>query len=221
VAAQPETVRRRRRPEEAEREILEAADRLLREEPFHRTSVDAIMRQTTLSRNSFYAYFPDRYALLTRLFEPVAAKLHEAHALFLQGAGDLLSDGREAMLRVASIFAEDGALFRAVYEASAYDADAHRLWRELNDPVVEDFAGKIREEIRAGNMVEVEPEATARALLAMDIHCFLDQLVDDPRADIERLVDVLVTVWARTLLVREPSLPPHRRAASGSGAASG
>jgi hypothetical protein len=45
--------RRRRRPEDAEREILEAADALLRVHPLHAVTVDAIMRRTTLSRNLF------------------------------------------------------------------------------------------------------------------------------------------------------------------------
>jgi TetR/AcrR family transcriptional regulator, ethionamide resistance regulator len=56
--------RRRRRPEDAEREILEAAARLFRERPLHAVTVDDIMRRTTLSRKSFYVYFRDRYELV-------------------------------------------------------------------------------------------------------------------------------------------------------------
>ncbi len=204
MGGEPATTRRRRRPEEAEREILEAANSLLAELPFNGISVDAIMRRTTLSRNSFYAYFSDRYALLVRLFEPIASKFSQAHALSLEGTDDLLSDGRAALARVAAIFAEDGALMRALFEASAHDADAGRVWREMTEPVVEAFAGKIREEIRAGTMVELDAEATARALVGMNIYSCLEQLADKPNADPEALTDVLLNVWARTLLARDP-----------------
>lgn len=205
--------RLRRRPEEAQREILEAADSLLREGPFHELSVDAVMQRTTLSRNAFYAYFADRYELLAKVVEPLGPKFDEAHDVFLEGTGDLLVDGREALLRVARIFAEDGHLLSALQEASAYDANARTSWQSINEPqlVIEAFAGKIREETEAGEMVAIDPEETARALVGMDIHYFLHRVVGNPDVDVESLTDVLLTIWARTLLVSDPAPPPARR----------
>src|SRR5919106_2674502 len=77
-----EPKRRRRSREEAEREILDAAASLLRERPLHEVSVSAIMERTTLSRKSFYVYFRDRYALLTRLLTPLRRELDQANALY-------------------------------------------------------------------------------------------------------------------------------------------
>ena len=59
--------RRRRSPEVAEREILAAAEELLRERPFRELTVDEVMRRTELSRPSFYVYFKDRHELVLRL----------------------------------------------------------------------------------------------------------------------------------------------------------
>jgi AcrR family transcriptional regulator len=59
--------RRRRRPEEAEGEILTAAEELLRELPSHAVTITEIIARTTRSRKSFYAYFRDRHDLVTRL----------------------------------------------------------------------------------------------------------------------------------------------------------
>ena len=44
------------------------------------------MRRTTLSRKSFYVYFPDRFALLVGLFEPLGERFAVAHATFIEGA---------------------------------------------------------------------------------------------------------------------------------------
>lgn len=200
--AQP---RIRRRPEDARREILEAADALLRERPFQELSVAEVMKHTTLKRNSFYAYFGNRYDLLIDVVEPVGHKFDQAHAIFLEGGADLLASGHEAMLRVARIFAEDGALISALREASPYDARAKQYWEAITqpEPLIAGFAAKIREETRAGTMVELDPEGTSRALLAMNIQCFLHQLAGGEDADVEHLAEVLLTIWTRTLL-RDP-----------------
>jgi len=45
--------RRRRTPEAAEREIIDAAEAFLREQPFRELTVDEVMRRTDPSRPSF------------------------------------------------------------------------------------------------------------------------------------------------------------------------
>jgi AcrR family transcriptional regulator len=202
-----EPKRRRRSREEAEREILEAAVALLRARPLHEVSVSAIMERTTLSRKSFYVYFRDRYELLTRLFKPLRRELDEANALALARAtGDLVADARAALEAVASFFAgKDGPLVRALHEATAYDPEAARVWREFNEPVIAAFTEKTHREIAAGRIpagIEVEP--TVRALVGMNLYCFFDRVVGHREADVEAIVESLVSVWARTLLLSDP-----------------
>jgi AcrR family transcriptional regulator len=208
-APRAEPKRRRRSREEAEREILEAAAELLRERSLHEVSVSAIMEQTTLSRKSFYVYFRDRYELLARLFEPLRRELDQANALFLaRPTGDLITDARTSVEAVARFFAgRNGALVRALHEASAYDAEAARVWREFNEPVIAAFCDQIRREIAAGRLaggIEVEP--TVRALVGMNLYCFFDRIVGKPDADVEGLAGTLFAVWARTFLLADP--PP-------------
>jgi TetR/AcrR family transcriptional regulator, ethionamide resistance regulator len=202
--------RRRRSREEAEREILEAAAALLRERPLHEVSVSAIMEQTTLSRKSFYVYFRDRYELLTRLFRPLRRELDEHNALFLPTpTGDLWS--RAALDAVTSFMAgRDGALVRALHEASTYDEEAARVWREFNEPVIATFTDRIRREVAAGRLpagIDVEP--TVRALVGMNLYCFFDRVVGNPGADRETIAATLHTIWTRTFLLSDP--PPVRR----------
>ena len=107
--ASRERKRRRRRPEEAEREILEAARMLLSERPASEVTVGAIMEATTLSRKSFYVYFENRYELLRRLVEPLGAERDAIIAPLLQPGVDMATGAREALVRLAELYASHGA----------------------------------------------------------------------------------------------------------------
>src|SRR4051812_43682008 len=211
AASRPAQAKRRRRSrEEAEREILEAAAALLRERPLHAVSVSAIMEGTTLSRKSFYVYFRDRYELLTRLFTPLRLELDRANELYLSSpTGDLAADTRASLEAGTRFFAgANGALVRALHEASAYDEEAARVWREFNEPVIAAFTEQAHRHIAAGRLpagLDVEP--TVRALVGMNLYCFFDQVVGNPAVDIDAVVGTLLTVWARTFLLSDPPAP--------------
>jgi AcrR family transcriptional regulator len=212
IARDPtEDPKRRRRPrEEAESEILEAAAALLRDHPLHEVSVSAIMERTTLSRKSFYVYFRDRYELLTRLFGPLREELDEANALFLEApSGDLVAGTRVSLRAVARFFAgPNGALVRALHEASAYDKEAARVWREFNEPVISAFVELTRREVRAGRLPKVDVEPTVRALVGMNLYSFFDRVVGNSAADADAIAETLFTVWARTFLLSDPPPAP-------------
>jgi AcrR family transcriptional regulator len=207
AAPTAESKRRRRSRAEAEQEILEAAAALLREEPLHTVSVSAIMERTTLSRKSFYVYFRDRYELLTRLFEPLRRELDEANALYLgEPTGDLATDTRASLEAVTRFFAgHNGPLVRALHEASAYDDEARRVWREFNEPVVAAFTAQAHRHIAAGRLPGgIDVEATVRALVGMNLYCFFDRVVGNPQADVDAIVTTLLTVWARAFTLADP-----------------
>jgi TetR/AcrR family transcriptional regulator, ethionamide resistance regulator len=200
-----EPKRRRRSRAEAEQEILDAAALLLRESPLHEVTVSAIMERTTLSRKSFYVYFRDRYELLARLFGPLRRELDEHNALFIgRPTGDLWS--RDAIDAVTAFMAgPNGALVRALHEASTYDEEAARVWREFNEPVVTAFTERIRREFAAGRVragIDVEP--TVRALVGMNLYCFFDRVVGNPTADVEEIAETLHTIWVRTFTPGDP-----------------
>src|SRR5215213_4909268 len=77
--------RRRRKPEEAERTILAAGRAFLEEHPFREMTVEEVMIRTGLSRPAFYAYFRDRYDLVTRLLEGVGGLLFVLDWRWLSG----------------------------------------------------------------------------------------------------------------------------------------
>jgi TetR/AcrR family transcriptional regulator, ethionamide resistance regulator len=191
--------RRRRRPEEARQEILDAAAALLRERPSDEVTVMAIMERTTLSRKSFYVYFRDRHDAIARLVAPLREEL-DARSVAARAAHPTLRGwARTFFLDVARVYMEHGELLRALRESSGHDADAERVWREFTDPPIARFAEFLRQETAAGRSTGLDPEATARALVTMNLGCFFEQLIGRPEADATQLVDTLVEIWTRTV----------------------
>ena len=79
--------RRRRSPEVAEQEIIDAAEELLRERPFRELTVDEVMRRTELSRPSFYVYFRDRHHLVLKVVERLTAESADDGRRLVRGRG--------------------------------------------------------------------------------------------------------------------------------------
>jgi AcrR family transcriptional regulator len=199
VSAPDDGRRRRRRPEEAEREILDAARTLLAERPSNEVTVGAIMSGTTLSRKSFYVYFDNRYDLLRRLVAPLGAERDAIVEELWREGTDLATGARTALLKLAELYATHGALLRALAEASSQDHDAKRAWGEFLEPVISAHAAKIREEIADGRIKGIDPDRTARALIGMNLQYFFDELVDNPTPDLTATADTLLTIWLRVL----------------------
>lgn len=57
-------------------------------------------------------------------------------------------------------------------------------------------------EIAAGRISGIEPEPTVRALIAMNLQYFFDELVDNPAPDVDAVARTLTTVWGRALYGR-------------------
>jgi TetR/AcrR family transcriptional regulator, ethionamide resistance regulator len=196
--------RRRRRPEEAEAEILASAARLLRSHPSHEVTVRKVMEGTGLTREAFYAYFRDRYELIMRLVSPLRARLDEQVAIFAEGTGSLDEDGRRSLLGVARIYAEHGALLRALAEASRQDEEARRAWRDFTEPPIAAVSRRVAREVEAGRVPPIEAERFVPVLIGMNLAAFFERLVGTPDADVEGVVDVLHTVWLRAFYGEAP-----------------
>lgn len=73
---------------------------------------------------------------------PLRAELDQANAHALDR-----DDGRATFMAVAEILRAHGMLVRALSEAAHYDAEAERLWRSFNEPVIARFAEKLRADV--------------------------------------------------------------------------
>ena len=191
--------RRRRTPEAAEREIVDAAEALLREKPFRELTVDDLMRRTGLSRPSFYVYFRDRHDLVLKVVEHIGGELFAMSERWYEGTGDGPTLVREAIDGVVGVFAEHGPVLRALADAAAEDPRVEAAYTALMQRFVDATARHIEEEVAAGRILPLDPGQTAVALTWMMERYLQLRLGRTPDAPVEPIAGALATIWSRVL----------------------
>jgi len=186
--------RRRRTPEVAEAEIVAAAEALLRERTFRELTVDEVMRRTDLSRPSFYVYFRDRHHLMLKVVEHIGAELRTMSQRWYTGSGDGPAQAREAMEGFVEVYAQHGAVLRALADAATDDHEVERVYVGLVDQFVGVTTRHIVKEIEAGRVIPLDAEETARALVWM-----MERYLNRTQAPRGEVVDTLTTIWTRVL----------------------
>ena len=191
--------RRRRSPESAEREILDAAEAFLRERPFRDLTVDEVMARTTLSRPSFYVYFRDRHQLAVRLVEGIGGELFEMAHGWLQGTGDPAEDVRAALRGVAEVYSRHGLVLHAIADAAGHDPEVEAVYYGLIKRFVTATTERIEHDLEQGAVSGLNPDATAGALVWMSERYLTQTLGRLPQEPYEAVADTLWSIWVRTL----------------------
>jgi AcrR family transcriptional regulator len=191
--------RARHDPVESEREILAAAEQLLRERPFREITVAAIMARTGLKRPAFYVHFADRYELVLRVVEEIGAALFEMADRWLKGSAPR-ADIRSAMHGVADVYSAHGRVMRALADAATSDARVEATYRALVQGFVDATAEHIEAEQATGEIAaELNAREIARALVWMNERYLYEALGGGSGEDPVRIADVLALIWLATL----------------------
>lgn len=226
---EPVRVRQRRRPEDAEREILSAAQDLLAEGREANLTVGDLMAHTGLGRSSFYMYFRDIPDLLRRLLWTIAGDLFAVSAAF-EPSDDPAADCHRLCAGIVNVHVRHGPVLRAVSRSLAQADGGEDYYREC---AVEHFVGAatawIDGEVARGRVPAPLPAGVVRALVLMSDVYLADTLGRMPAEDPELVTSTLAFVWWRTLYGSgpggdtvpggpgAPSLPRPRRQAPGEG----
>jgi TetR/AcrR family transcriptional regulator, ethionamide resistance regulator len=191
--------RRRRAPEIAEREILEAAEALLRQRPFREITVDEVMRRTDLSRPSFYVYFRDRHDVVLRVVERLGGELFAMSERWFRGEGEGPVLVRAAAEGFVAVFAEHGPVLRALADAATDDSRVEAAYGQIVQGLITATARHIEEEVAAGRVLPLDPGETAKALVWMGERYLQLSLGRPPLTPPERVTETLTTIWSRVL----------------------
>jgi AcrR family transcriptional regulator len=199
--------RRRRKAEDAELEILDAAENFLRTRPFHEMTVDDLMAQTGLSRPSFYEYFRDRHELARKLVERMLALMFPMSDRWFSGTGAPEADLRSGFEGLVAVYREHGPLMRALRDAAAQDRRVRSAYEIFINRMIAATAARISQEVAAGRTAPLNPEETARALVLMGEWYLADKLEREPTVASRTLIDTQVTIWMRVLYGTERAAP--------------
>ena len=192
----------RRRPHDARREILDAAEVLLAERPFLELSVDDLMARTSMTRSSFYHYFRSLDEVAIALMRRVQGEMMEATAPWLRVdyEGDPAVGLEQGIRASAEVFARHGIVLSAIHEASFRYEAVQREWR---DGVLEDWIGAVAAQLRAqrerGLTRVADAEEIARALLLMNTAVLVERLGKQPPDQPEAVADTLAEIWIGAL----------------------
>jgi AcrR family transcriptional regulator len=202
-------VRRRRRPEEAERAIISAARSFLENRPFREMTVERVMARTGLSRPAFYAYFEDRYDLVARILEGIGGLLFAVDRRWLAGDEGEREESIEVLIvalrRGAETFVRYGPVLRAISDAASQDPRVEEVYRYgLIESLIVSVAGRIERDIEKGlSPKALDPEETARAIVLMTERYLLDAFGRPEgrpsRENSAAVIQALTAVWVRTL----------------------
>jgi AcrR family transcriptional regulator len=203
--AKTQKKRRRRRPEEAEAEILAAAEALIRTRPWSEVTVERVMADTTLARETFYLYFSGRHDMLVRVLARLREEIDTIGAPWRDEAADVHDAGRAGLRGLVLLYKEHGTVLRALSAAAAQDAAADEAWREFLEGGERRSAERIRAGVESGEIVDLDPDEAARALCAMNREYLFQTVVGRPDVDLEAVVDTLHGIWWRTLYGPAPS----------------
>jgi TetR/AcrR family transcriptional regulator, ethionamide resistance regulator len=192
----------RRVPDDARREILDAAEALLAKRSFRELSVDDLMGRTGMTRSSFYHYFRSLDEVAIALMRRVQGEMMEAAAPWLRTdyEGDPALAAEQGIRASAEVFARHGLVLGAIHEASFRYEAVQRAWR---NGVLEDWIRAVAAQLRAqrerGLTSVADPEEVARALLLMNTAVFVERLGKQPPDKTESVADTLAWIWIGAL----------------------
>lgn len=191
--------KRRQQREETRRQILTAADELLRERSYRELTVDAVMSRTGHTRTVFYRHFDDVPSLVLALMAEVGGEL----VAFAEQWADTERVGADEARGRLSVFvdfhARNGHLIRAVAEAARHDDEVEQAYSAMVEGFIALTEKAIRTRVDQGEIEPLDAPEIARALIRMLNGYLEDALGRNPATEPDRALETVWTIWTRTL----------------------
>lgn len=195
----------RRKPQDAEREILDAAEEFLQQNDFRNLTIDEVMQRTGMRRSAFYNYFPDRYGLIMSLVGRIEEEMMEASKLWLDKSDNPIESLTAALESAIQVWARHGRVLRALHEASFHDDQVQRYYRDgLVQNFIDAIAKRLRAEKRAGRTAIRNPNEVAHSLAVLNAAVLADSL-GTKSGELPRAVpEALQHIWLHTIYGQLP-----------------
>ena len=206
-------VRRRRTPEEAKLEIVEATRRYLLKKSFHTLTIEKLMQATKIGRSAFYAYFNNVYDLAEIFIYEVAAEIEKGAGDWYADRGDPVAQIRAGLLNGIKFWEKNGPMIRGLYEASMQDRRLARIWRDkVALHPINSVAEKIQREQAAGLIGPFDAREMSIALNRFNLTYLNDRLGEGRPRNRDIILQTLERVWIGTLYGKLPAATGKTRA---------
>ncbi|MER7251717.1 TetR/AcrR family transcriptional regulator [Kribbella sp. NPDC000426] len=199
---------------ELQERILSATRELLRESRFDSLSVADILDAASVSRASFYFYFPSKQAVLADLVREAVAQGQQAARPWTDREQDPVSALRAGVTDGARLWRDNAGVLMAIVESWGSDEQLRELWLEQMNLFTEAATARIESDPHAGPRLGASrTRAVAASLTWMGERLYYLAAAGVPPFDDEKvLIDILTTAWTSILYGDPPQeLPPPRK----------
>jgi AcrR family transcriptional regulator len=201
VSSAETRVRRRQARDETRRQILDAAERLLRAGSFRELSVESLMAETGHSRTVFYRHFDDLADLILRAGREAIEELYivERRLAELEGEAEPGASTPEAIAAAVAAYSRHGPLLRVIAEAAAGDEQVAAGYRQIRARFDALTRGALERLPRFSDEAVADAAEVAHALNLMNEAYLLDTFGREPRVSAATAERTLTEVWGAVL----------------------
>lgn len=158
-----------------------------------------IVEEAKTSRQTFYAHFDTKYAVVASLIDEMGQAIYAAWVPFFAASGPVEhAELRDVSLLTLSLWRQEAALFSATIEGWHSDQEIHDVWNE----VLVRFAEALRTRVARSRPLERDDDLRTTAMVSLFERCVYLAVAtpDSPlgRSD-EELADMLADIWRSSL----------------------
>jgi AcrR family transcriptional regulator len=176
---------------------------MLERRPLHALSVTDIVRESGVSRASFYFYFATKTAVLAALADDACGQLREIWQGWFEGTGGMdVAELRVNFRASALLWTEHRAVLLATVESWRSDPEVGEMWGSLMGGLIGQARTRIVRDRSAGHVMgRGDPETLAETLVwsSERLHYVGLSGIARSLSDPERLVEANVALWSRLL----------------------
>lgn len=189
------------RSEETRARILESSIKLFSNRGFNAASVDDICEEAGVSKGAFYHHFETKQTLFLTLLDGWLQTIDNAiEASKDKNAPETFMQMTEAFPYMFGTAGEGLPMFLEFWLHASRD---EKIWQASIAPYRryhKYFTSLIKKGVDEGSFVDVDPELTARMIVAMAMGLLLQSLLDPKGAKWEKVAREITTMMMDTLL---------------------
>jgi len=192
------------RSEETRARILESSIKLFSTRGYNAASVDDICAEAGISKGAFYHHFESKQALFLALLDGWLQTIDKAiKASKDKTAPETFMQMTEAFPFIFESAGENLPMFLEFWLQASRD---DKIWQASIAPYRryhKYFTALIKKGVDEGSFVDVDPELTARMIVAMAMGLLLQSLLDPKGAKWEKTAREVTTMMMDTLITRK------------------